>query len=80
MCRSTTALFNTAILPNTMYVANMVAMATVYRVNFMGEMRTNISPSPISTILITESQIWCVCVGLNLLSSQMLLYMYLLFG
>ena len=37
----------------------------------MGKMRGNVSPSPMSTILITESQRWYVCVGLHLLSSQL---------
>ena len=41
----------------------------------MWEMRKNASPAPISTILITESQLWYVCVGLHLLSSEMLLYL-----
>ena len=36
----------------------------------MGEMRNNISPFSISTILITESQMYYVCVGLHLLSSK----------
>ena len=36
-----------------------------------------LSPSPISTILITGSQVWYVCVGLHLLSSLMLLYLIL---
>ena len=54
---------------------NSVDMATIYTVNFMGKMKKNVSPYPISTIFITESQNLYVCVGLHLLSSKMLLYL-----
>ena len=57
----------------------MVAMATTswqpynYGINFIGNIRENVSPFPMFIILITESQIWYVCV--DHLSSQMLLYL-----
>ena len=66
-------------LPFYLIFGYMVAMTTIYKVNFMRKMRKMIvSPSLISTILITVSEIWYVCTGLYLISSQMLLY--LIFG
>ena len=53
----------------TQYLANMVGIATRYRVNFMAKMRKNVSPSFISTILTTESQIWYVFLGFHLFFS-----------
>ena len=43
----------------------------------MEKMRKNVYSSPISTILITVSQIWYVCVGLHLLSSPNILLKWL---
>ena len=50
---------------------NLVAMATTYMVNCMGKMqevKKKDTASPISIILITDGQIWYVCVGLHLFS------------
>ena len=38
-------------------------------------MRKTFSLSPISTVLITESQIWYLCVGLPLFSSELPFYL-----
>ena len=40
----------------------------------MGKMRKIASPSTISIILITERQIWYICIGLHLLSSKKCYY------
>ena len=48
----------------TKYLTNLVVMATIYMVNWMGKMMKNVIPSSISTILITESKIFrmvCMC-------------------
>ena len=57
------------------YLLIWLPRKTIYRVNFMWKMRKNVSHSPISTILIRESQILYTCVGLHLLSSKTLLYL-----
>ena len=46
-------------------------MATIYIVNFVGNIRKKVYPSCISKIVITEHQIWYVCVGLRFLSSKL---------
>ena len=61
-----TPLFKTAILPTIWLI---LLPWQLYRVNFMGSEWTGIC-SPISTILVTESQTWHVYVGLHLLSSH----------
>ena len=52
-------------------VTNLVAMATMYIINVVNKLqkvKKKDLPSPISTTLITDRQIWYVCVGLHLLS------------
>ena len=41
----------------------MVAMATIYKVNFMWKTRKSVSPFPISTIMITENLNWYACAS-----------------
>ena len=72
MCRSTTPLFTTAILPNIrlIWLSWQLYIELILWVNdaeyiFLSN----------SIIFIAESQIWYVCVGLCLLSSQVLLYL-----
>ena len=50
------------ILPNIKLIKYM------YMISFMGKMRKMYFHSPVSTTLITERQIWYVCVGRQLLS------------
>ena len=68
-----------------LHVDNLVAMAimaTMYMIPFVNKLQKGENkrdtPSPIPTILITDRQMWYVCIGLQLLSPM--LPFYLIFG
>ena len=63
-----------------LHVTNWVAMATMYMLHIVSKLLKSEEkgqPRPISTILITDRQIWYVSVGLQLLSSKLPFYIIL---
>ena len=60
------------------YSAKMVAMVTIYVVRLMAKVKKNVSPSPMFSIVITESQIWYEYVhgGLRFLPSHLPFTLY----